>query len=268
MRKEHYAPIFEQCPKRINSYIELFGGSGILITDAVNVGLSCTYNDDDKNKQNFFKCIKEKPSDLRMKCIYYLDNPDARITSKSPSLDRAGFFWADICRKNLSKSKSKKTTQEKMMTALEPTWQFEQASKIYETVTFKKRNALSYAETCRYNENLLVIVDPPYLYTKDYSSRDTDNKKSFEFEDWKKLAKTFSNAKCIWIIHCRLTAPKNFCKKREEQNSEDDTYIRCKIEQLFKNNRFYYKEIPYGGLGTIECMISNYHFKSFHPFSN
>ena len=57
MREEHYASIFAQLPSNITSCVELFGGSGILTADASVFGLNCTYNDDDKDKQNFFKCL-------------------------------------------------------------------------------------------------------------------------------------------------------------------------------------------------------------------
>ena len=35
------------------------------------------------------------------------------------------------------------------------------------------------------------------------------------------------------LLHGRLTAPKDYSKKREEQDLEADTYIRRKIEQLY-----------------------------------
>lgn len=262
MRGE-YSSIFKQLPARIGFCAELFGGSGILTADASNFGLVCIYNDDDRDKQNFFKHLISEPTNLELTCIYYLENSKAQITSKSPSLDKAAFFWVESYRKN----KKKDLSQKQMEKAYELTSQFRQASEIYKNVKFIKRNALTYAKKFVNAENYLVIIDPPYLFTKDYSSRNTSNPKSFGSDEWDKLAEIFHNAKCIFIIHCRLTAKKDYSKKREEQNLEADTHIREEIEKLFADKGLYYKEIPYGGLGTIECMISNYQFKSFSPFT-
>ena len=263
MREEHYASIFAQLPSNITSCVELFGGSGILTADASVFGLNCTYNDDDKDKQNFFKCLRDKPADLRMKCIFYSENKNIQISPKSSSLDKAGFFWADSYRQCHSKVGDEKRRNE----LLEITCQFEQVSEIYKDVQFKNCNALTYAKEFTKDKHLLVIIDPPYPYSKDYSGRNTNNKRSFGMEDLGKIVTNFKNAECIYIIHGRLTAPKDYSKKREEQDLEADTYIRRKIEQLYMDKGLFYKEIPYGNLGTIEYMISNYPFKSFSPFT-
>ena len=83
-----------------------------------------------------------------------------------------------------------------------------------------------------------------------------------------KLAKKLSKAKGIIIIHCRLTAPKDYSKKREEQDLEADKYVRSKIEDISMDKGFFYKKIPYRHSGTIECIISNYPFESFSPFTS
>ena len=70
-------------------------------------------------------------------------------------------------------------------------------------------------------------------------------------EDLEKISTIFEDAECIYITHGRLTAPKDYSKKREEQDLEADTYIRRKIEQLYMDKGLFYKEIPYGNLGTI-----------------
>lgn len=263
MRKKDYASIFEELPNNITSCVELFGGSGILTADASVSGLNCTYNDDDKDKQNFFKCLRDKPDELRMKCIFYSENKNIQISPNSSPLDKAGFFWADSYRKCHPKVGDKKRKEN----LLKITCQFEQASKIYKDVQFKNHNALTYAKECAKDKHTLVIIDSPYPYSKDYSGRNTNNKRSFGMEDLEKISTIFEDAECIYITHGRLTAPKDYSKKREEQDLEADTYIRRKIEQLYMDKGLFYKEIPYGNLGTIEYMISNYPFKSFSPFT-
>lgn len=105
---EEYIPIFEQLPDSIDTCVDLFGGSGILTSLASTYGLNCIYNDDDKDKQNFFKCLINKPSELRIKCIYYIANPDAQLPPRASALDKAGLFWANSYIKNKFK-KSRKT---------------------------------------------------------------------------------------------------------------------------------------------------------------
>ncbi len=247
MREEHYASIFEELPNNITSCVELFGGSGILTADASVSGLNCTYNDDDKDKQNFFKCLRDKPGELRVKCIFYSENKNMQISPNSSPLDKAGFFWADSYRKCHPKVGDKKRKED----LLKITCQFGQASEIYKNVQFKKRNALTYAKECAKDKHTLVIIDSPYPHSKDYSGRNTNNKRSFGMEDLGKIVTNFKNAECIYIIHGRLTAPKDYSKKREEQDLEADTYIRRRNEQLYMDKGLFYKEIPYGNLGTI-----------------
>lgn len=256
--RPNFKELLEELPSPINSSLELFGGTGILSTDISKNGhfSKILYNDDDRDKVDFFKVLKKSPGKLNLYCQYFTHHPE-KVTELEnskhlSSFERAVLFWC----KNPPSSRKTGTL-------------FSAASILYTNVEFSNSDALKCLQKHLNEDNLLILCDSPYIYTKGYENRNTQSKqKDFTYADFERFAKEILKAKGIFLFFCRITASRSYYIPEEQQNTEADKYIRGKIDDCFINKGLFYKDFSYGNHGTIERVITNHPFNDFLPYSS
>lgn len=130
---------------------------------------------------------------------------------------------------------------------------------------------------------ILYLLDPVYLKSQGYSSK-TNGVDEFTYDNYEKLISFCKNnipPDSIFLLFCRFTSTRSRKKgeifkdiKIKELNGyfeADDRIMRGFYKRVFGvetkgKHKFFYKEIPFDGKGTMEVIISNYQFDSFKPF--
>ena len=254
----YFRDLLKELPSRIDSSLELFGGTGILSADISESGhfSKILYNDDDMDKVNFFEVLQKSHGRLNIECQYYSRFPEQIQKLKQKKnlshLERAVLFW---CKKQKNSFKN--------------CMQFPVASVSYANVIFTATDAFKCLKKHINEENRLILCDSPYIYTRGYEDRNTRSKqRKFDYDDFKRLAKNILKAKGIFLLFCRVTASRSYHKSREQQNTEADSYIRGKIDDCFMDKELFYRDFDYDQKGTIERVIANYPFSSFQPYNS
>lgn len=237
-----------QLPDSFNKCVDLFGGTGYLtiLADLSEHFEECFYNEDDLEKQQFFKTLIKYPVPLKCACL---------STQPAPKkVAEATSFWKENSPKNIS---DKKSTVE----------YFPDIANIFKEVHLSNKDALKYLKKWLNEENVFIAIDSPYLYSKGYEDRETKTKeKDFPIAKQKTLSEMCSKLKGIFLYFCRITGTRSYNKNDKQEYAEDDAYIKGTIDDLFAGKNYYYLDIKYSGSGTIERMISNYPFDGFEMY--
>lgn len=147
--REHFKNYITELPSNINTSIELFGGTGILTADIQHYAKEWTsvYNDDDKDKINFFTTLIKDPYKLMLRCNYYKKHKEMRYLLDGKSAES---FWINNVSDNNERCQQG----------------FYSASLLYKSVKFTNTDALKCLKKYMTNRNALILCDSPYIYTK------------------------------------------------------------------------------------------------------
>lgn len=144
------------------------------------------------------------------------------------------------------------------------------------------KDALKMLKKFKNIKKILYLFDPKYLESQGYSSK-TNGVDDFTYDNYKKLVSFCKNisSDSIFLLFCRFSATRSQKKgetfedvKIKEQDGyfeADDRTLRGFYKRVFgvetkgSKHKFFYKEIPFDGKGTMEVIISNYQFDGFKP---
>ncbi len=254
------------------------GGLGIHVNS--NVAEKRIINDDDWCKFNLYRCLKENPAKvaaiaLNMEVSRDFFNELKKkeiIPSKALNYEVA----AETLYLNLLSHRNGGNTflndanidmWHKRLSAIYPVHKQLANTEICEMDLFK------ILERYRKDQNVLFIVDPPYLDTNHYTGRtvctEEAHGKKFDLKEHKKLAKLLRLAKenngNDFIYFCRITATRrknkfNQIVSTEKELRKNDNHMRGCIEDLYYGHGFYYKDVELDN-GTIERIITSFPFE-------
>lgn len=118
-------------------------------------------------------------------------------------------------------------------------------------------------EKYRKQDNVLFIVDPPYLNADLYNNEDT----KFGQKEHKRLANLLrlvkQNNGNDFIYFCRITAPQRY-QKDANAEAYNIHMLGC-IDDLYYGNGFYYTDVALND-ATIERIITSFEFDGAIPY--
>jgi len=127
----------------------------------------------------------------------------------------------------------------------------------------------------RKRQNVLFIVDPPYIDTSGYEERVARNVpsygKMFGLEQHRRLSICLRNIKQKekkdFIYFCRVSATRHKDKETKQlkntpqELAKQDRNLQLKIGKLFFGRGFYYIDVNTSPDGTVERIITSFDFK-------
>lgn len=262
------------------SYETCVGALGI----HANFKLSDTelINDDDIEKINLYRCLKENAYELMCKAsLFGCTQKDFEIVKKGnfsnasiPNVDRAvrffimNFFSArNSGNTYVSKSKQALYNRLEVIAPL---------STRLQGVHISNMDIFDVIHKHRRETDTLFIVDPIYLDTNVYKGRtlgtETEHGKEFGWKEHQRLAKELRYIKGDFIYFCRITAS----RRKNQQNKLIDTpealhhkdiEMLGRIDDLYWGYGFYYMDVPLDD-GTIERIITSFNFEGATPYGS
>lgn len=245
-------------PSNIDTFIEPFGGSGVMLMNATQDirFKNCIYNDLSVEKANFFCMLKYYPDELIKELEYYADKHN--ISTCSKNIENAVRFFVKENKEKLPKNLSHKLREN---------------SYYLQRIDIKQKSAYDIISTYQDKENALIFIDEPYRNTSGYEVNLPD-------KDRQKIAKKLTNINGIFLYCCRITAPRNNIQKEniKERYTLQDAILKKEIDYTYGYKNFYYKDYKYlshkwtvlsdeeNWDGTIERIISNYPFPGFKKY--
>lgn len=262
-----------------NSVETCAGGIGIFsnITFAQNQVL----NDNDWNKGNLLKVIRDYPRELIVKLRALETNKNTfdllkncTVTpSKSPNIAAAACFLYLNCNSVMGKCEcfDKGSTNEKYYERL---GQISLLHRRLQNVGILDMDIFNILRKYRKTDKTVFIVDPPYLDTSGYEKRIVRNEpsygKTFGLEQHRKLATILRNIKQKdgndFIFFCRVTSTRHKdqktkqCKNTQQELAKADRDLQRKIGKLYFGRGFYYIDVNTSPDGTTERIITSFPF--------
>lgn len=255
-------------------------------------------NDDDWNKMNLYRTIKEFPEELILKMICIpvdrntfnelkkeaakekelLEQSKIKVSSKIDINAAARYLYLNIVSfRHMSNTFLNTIKEENYRKTLSRIYPFHE--KLKDTVIDEK-DIFKVINKYRKNPNTLFIVDPNYLDTNAYLDRIIKKPENygaaFGLDEHKKLAKLLcsikKNSGNDFIYFCRITATRKKDKKNKViSDSEElkilDRDLKEKITDLFYKfkQHLYYFDVELDN-GTIERIITSFPFKDATPY--
>lgn len=248
-------------------------------------------NDDDWNKMNLYRAIKESPEELILKMICIpvdrntfnelkkeaakekkqLKQSKIRLSSKIDINAAARYLYLNIVSfRHMGNTFLNTIKEENYRETLSRIYSFHE--KLKDTVIDEK-NIFKIINKYRKNPNTLFIVDPNYLNANAYLDRIIKKPEeygaAFGLNEHKKLAKLLCSTKKNWgndfIYFCRITAT---LKKDKQNNLVSDTKeleildrdLKETINDLYYNHGLYYLDVKLDN-GIIERIITSFPFE-------
>lgn len=238
-------------------------------------------NDDDWEKINLYKAVKENPRQLLLHALSLDASPAVfNELKRQPSVQPTNVInYAEAAKFLFLNANSYLNDGSTFLTGMNnrrwlkrlisiyPLHKRLQNTKIVEADLFKvinKYRALS---------NALFIVDPPYLDTNVYRGRtvrnETENGKEFGWSEHQKLAKLLSQLKTKngndFIYFCRITATRkknkvNHIVSTTKELRSNDQHIKGMVDDLYYGHGFYYLDVELDN-GTLERIITSFPFE-------
>lgn len=249
-------------------------------------------NDDDWNKMNLYRAIKEFPEELILKMICIpvdrntfnelkeeaakekelLKQSKIKVSSKIDINAAARYLYLNIVSfRHMGNTFLNTIKEENYRKTLSRIYSFHE--KLKDTVIDEK-NIFKIINKYRKNPNTLFIVDPNYLNANAYLDRIIKKPEeygaAFGLNEHKKLAKLLCSTKKNWgndfIYFCRITAT----RKKDKQNNliSDpkeleilDRDLKETINDLYYNHGLYYLDVESNN-GIIERIITSFPFEN------
>lgn len=238
-------------------------------------------NDDDIEKINLYRCIKENAFEFKAKVLLFECTKTAfeelktktDFDSKIPNVDRAvRFFILNYFSVRNSGNTYTEKSRKKFYEHLEVVAPL---SKRLQNAHISNIDIFDIIKKHKKDTNTLFIVDPIYLDTNVYTDRTivtkTEHGKDFGWNEHKRLAKMLRSIKGDFIYFCRTTATRHKNKKHElletpEAIRRKDIEMHGRIDDLYWGYGFYYIDVPLDN-GTIERIITSFEFEGSTPYS-
>ena len=255
-------------------------------------------NDDDWNKMNLYRAIKESPEELILKMICIpvdkstfnklkeeaakekkqLKQSKIKVSSKIDINAAARYLYLNIVSFRHMGNTFLNTIKEKNYREnLTRIYSFHE--KLKDTVIHEK-DIFKVINKYRKNPNTLFIVDPNYLDANAYLDRTIKKPENygatFGLDEHKKLAKLLcsikKNSGNDFIYFCRITATRKKDKKNKVISDPEelkilDRDLKEKINDLFYKfkQHLYYLDVELDN-GTTERIITSFPFKDATPY--
>lgn len=238
-------------------------------------------NDNDWNKSNLLKAIRDYPRELIVKVRALEVNKrtfnmlrDCKVTpSKSVNIAAAARFLYLNLNSVMGESEcfDKASTDEKYINRLGQVYPLHLRLQNVEILDMDIFDAL---KKYRKTDKTVFIVDPPYLNTSGYEKRFARNEpsygKTFGLEQHRKLATILRNIKQKegndFIFFCRVTATRHKdqktkqCKDTPTELAKLDRELQREIGRLYFGRGFYYMDVNTSSDGTTERIITSFSF--------
>lgn len=253
-------------------------------------------NDDDWNKINLYRAIKEFPEELILKMICIpvdrntfnelkeeaakekelLKQSKIKVSSKIDINATARYLYLNIVSfRHMGNTFLNTIKEENYRETLSRIYSFHE--KLKDTVIDEK-DTFKIINKYRKNPNTLFIVDPNYLNANAYLDRIIKKQEeygaAFGLNEHKKLAKLLYSTKKNWgndfIYFCRITATR---KKDKQNNLISDSKeleilerdLKETINDLYYNHGLYYLDVELDN-GIIERIITSFPFENAIPY--
>lgn len=283
--RDAISQIFETAGRRWKLSVETCAGA-LGIHSNFEVASREIINDDDTEKINLYRAVKEHPRDLVIEAAALDTSPDTfqRLKKQDFSAsakkvnveDAASFLFL-----NQTTYRNEGSTfltgmnsarWKKRLEAIYPMHQRLKHTEICEMDLFKIIGKY------RKENSVIFIVDPPYLDTNVYISRnirqEAEHGADFGWAEHKKLAKLLrmvkENNHNDFIYFCRITATRRKNKQNEiissdEELESSDKHMKGRIDDLYFGHGFYFLDVELDK-GTIERIITTFPFEDALPY--
>ena len=244
-------------------------------------------NDNDWNKANLLKVIRDFPRELIVRVRALEVNKRTfdilkycKVTpSKSPNIAAAARFLYLNLNSVMGECEcfDKDSTNKKF---------FKRLGQVYplhlrlQNVEIHDKDIFDVLKKFRKTAKTLFIIDPPYLGTSGYEKRIVRNEpsygKTFGLEQHRKLATILRNIKQKegndFIYFCRVTVTRhkdkdtNEYKNTPEELAKMDRNLQREIGRLYFGRGFYYMDVNTSSDGTTERIITSFYFDGATPY--
>lgn len=262
-----------------NSIETCAGGLGIFSN--IMFAQNQILNDNDWNKANLLKVIKDYPRKLIIGARALEVNKrtfdmlkDCKVTpSKSPNIAAAVRFLYMNLNAVLGQCEylAKDATTEKYWKRLGQVYPLHLQ---LQNVEIQDMDIFNILKKYRKTDKTVFLIDPPYLDTSGYEKRIVRNEPQyglkFGLEQHQKLARILRNIKQKdgndFIYFCRVTATrhkdkdKKQCKNTPEELAKMDRELQREIGKLYFGHGFYYMDVSTQGDETTERIITSFNF--------
>ncbi|MDE6780646.1 MAG: DNA adenine methylase [Ruminococcus sp.] len=300
--KAEITKILEQIPDDIKTVVEPFMGMCALTINVLDTlsdrTLDYYANDKDNNLFNLYECVCNNYKKLLRSCEILVKNLETGADNfdivKSRHLSHnysnnydaaADYMYLDaVSVRHDKKTLKYKSTDKQIKLFNKYIFNIRAMHNYLIKTKISHKDALKMLKIFKNIEKILYLLDPPYISSLGYSSK-TNKVKEFTYYNWEKLVFFCKNnipPDSIFLLFCRFTATRSQKNgetfedvKIKEQNGyfeTGDRTLRGFYKRVFGvetkgcKHKFFYKEIPFDGKGTMEVIISNYQFDGFKPF--
>ena len=244
-------------------------------------------NDNDWNKSNLLKAIRDYPRKLIVKArsLEASKNTFNRLRyckvtpSKSVSIAAAARYLYLNLNSVMGECEifDKASTEKKYYERLEQIYPLHRR---LQDVEILDEDIFDVLKKHRKTDKCVFIIDPPYLDTSGYEKRIVRNEpsygKTFGLEQHRNLATILRNIKQKegndFIYFCRVTATRHKdqktkqCKNTPTELAKLDRELQREIGRLYFGRGFYYIDVNTSPDGTTERIITSFNFDGATPY--